>query len=124
MIERGERMSYDIGIYRYGLKDKETKVYYPYDENITYNVREMLEKALGPDHLKKWNDCSFDSFQKEFRDGWMDMTLNPKVYKKYEAPNGWGTYDVTLIKLSGLGKALSEYSDIDGAENVYLSVWW
>ena len=34
-------MSYDISLYRKGIKNAE-RIYYDYDGNITYNVCEML----------------------------------------------------------------------------------
>lgn len=112
-------MSYDIGLYRKGIKSKE-KIYYDYDGNITYNVCEMLEVAFGEEHLRKWNDKPVVEFIEEFKKGYQDMMLNPTKYKQYDSPNGWGTYETTLKAIQKLYNCMIEYSKHDGSENVYL----
>ena len=112
-------MSYDIALYRKGLKNKK-KVYYDYDGNITYNVYEMLEVAFGEEHLKKWNDLSCDKFFKDLEKGYIDMIKNPEKYRKYNSPNGWGTYETTLESIKELYESIQKYANIDGLENVYL----
>lgn len=72
-------MSYDISLYRKGIKNAE-RIYYDYDGNITYNVCEMLEVAFGEQHLKKWNDKPVNEFIEEFKKGYEDMMLNPTKY--------------------------------------------
>lgn len=78
-------MSYDIGLYRKGLKNKEERHYYNYDGNITYNVYEMLAVAFGDEHLKKWNDKACDMFFNEFENGYLDMIKNPQNIKNMTA---------------------------------------
>lgn len=112
-------MSYDIALYRKGLKNKE-RSYYDYDGNITYNVYEMLEVAFGEEHLKKWNDLSYDKFFKDLEKGYIDMIKNSEKYRKYNSPNGWGTYETTLNAIEKLYKAIKEYAEVDGLENVFL----
>lgn len=70
-------MSYDIELYRKGLKSGQ-RIDYNYDGNITYNVYEMLEVAFGENHLKKWNGLSCDKFIKDLEKGYIDMK---KIYK-------------------------------------------
>ena len=48
------------------------------------------------------------------------MIKNPQKYKKYDSPNGWGTYETTLYSIEKLYKAIQEYAEIDGLENVFL----
>lgn len=112
-------MSYDIELYRKGIKSNK-RVYYNYDGNITYNVYKMLEVAFGENHLKKWNDLSCDKFIKNLEKGYIDMKENPKKYKKYDSPNGWGTYKTTLYSIEKLYEAINKYAGIDGLENIYL----
>lgn len=112
-------MSYDIALYRKGLKNKE-RAYYDYYGNITYNVYEMLEVAFGEEHLKKWNNLSCDKFFKDLEKGYIDMIKNPEKYRKYNSPNGWGTYETTLNAIEKLYKAIKEYAEVDGLENVFL----
>lgn len=112
-------MSYDIALYRKGLKNNK-RSYYNYDGNITYNVCEMLEVAFGEDHLKKWNDLSCDKFFKDLEKGYIDMIKNPKRYKKYDSPNGWGTYETTLSSIKELYENIQRYAEIDGLKNIFL----
>ena len=112
-------MSYDIALYRKGLKNNK-RAYYNYDGNITYNVYEMLEVAFGENHLKKWNDLSCDKFFRDLEKGYIDMIKNPEKYKKYNSPNGWGTYETTLSTIKELYERIQEYANIDGLENVFL----
>lgn len=113
-------MSYDIGLYRKGLKDRVNKHYYNYDGNITYNVGSMLEEAFGETHLKKWNNKRCSSFFKQFEKGYFDMVKNPRKYKKYDSPNGWGTYETTLETIEELYNSIKEYAELDGLENIFL----
>lgn len=112
-------MSYDIELYRKGIKNNK-RVYYNYDGNITYNVCKMLEVAFGENHLKKWNDLSCDKFIKDLEKGYIDMKENPKKYKQYDSPNGWGTYETTLYSIEKLYEAIKKYAEIDGLENIYM----
>ena len=48
------------------------------------------------------------------------MIKNPQKYKKYDSPNGWGTYETTLYSIEKLYEAIKEYAKIDGLENIYL----
>lgn len=112
-------MSYDIALYRKGLKNKKD-AYYDYDGNITYNVYKMLEVAFGQEHLKKWNGLTCDKFFKEFEEDYLDMCKNPEKYKQYDSPNGWGTYETTFKSIQDLYVAIKKYAEIDGLENIYL----
>lgn len=112
-------MSYDIELYRKGLRNKQ-RTYYNYEGNITNNVCKMLEVAFEENHLKKWNDLSCDKFYKDLEKGYIDMKENPKKYKEYDSPNGWGTYETTLYSIEKLYKAINEYAEIDGLENIFL----
>ena len=112
-------MSYDIELYRKGIKSNK-RVYYNYDGNITYNVYKMLEVAFGENHLKKWNDLSCDKFIKDLEEGYIDIKENPEKYRKYDSPNGWGTYETTLYSIEKLYEAIKKYAEIDGLENIYM----
>ena len=112
-------MSYDIALYRKGMINKE-RVYYDYDGNITWNVREMLEVAFGENNLKKWNNMSCDKFFRDLEKGYIDMIRNQKKYKQYDSPNGWGTYETTLRTIKKLYENIQKYAELDGLENVFL----
>ena len=51
------------------------------DANITYNVGDMIRASTG---LEWKNDAD---------NGLEELEKYPEKYKKYEAPNGWGTVD-------------------------------
>ena len=48
------------------------------------------------------------------------MIKNPKKYKQYDSPNGWGTYETTLSTIKELYESIQRYAEIDGLENVFL----
>ena len=112
-------MSYDIKLYKKTIKNK-NKIYYDYYGNITYNVCNMLEVAFGKNHLKKWNNLSCNKFIKDLENGYKDMKKNPEKYKKYNSPNGWGTYESTLNAIEKLYIAIRVHGLIDGLKNIYL----
>lgn len=112
-------MSYDIVLYRKGLKNNK-RAYYNYDGNITYNVCKMLEVAFGESHLKKWNNLSCEDFFRDLEKGYIDMIRNPEKYRKYNSPNGWGTYETTLSTIKELYESIQRYAEVDGLENVFL----
>lgn len=115
-------MSYDLSLYRKGIKDREIKFYYDYEGNITFNVNAMLEEALGKEHFKKWDGLPADLWIDDLEKGIDCMKADPTRFKQFDSPNGWGTYDHTLPALYALFKAVKKYGDADGFKNVYLEV--
>ena len=112
-------MSYDIRLYRRGIRSG-NKVYYDYEENITYNVNQMLEEVFGKNHLKKWNNLPICTFYKKLLEGVTFMENNKNVLSQFDSPNGWGTVNTTLPRLQKLVQVINTYIDNDGCENVYL----
>ena len=67
-----------------------------YSANITHNLNEMAKVAGIYSELWRPEDvCAI--FAKdivvEIANGLKKMVENPAVYEKYNAPNGWGTYN-------------------------------
>lgn len=63
--------------------------------NITYNVRELIEKSSG------WsisNGCNGATTHVSLmlERGIYELEENPRLYKQFEAKNGWGTVEETL----------------------------
>ena len=65
-----------------------------YDTQFTYNFREMAEKAgiyepcFNPDKYTKAGDMV-----RELTNAILKLNTDPSYFKKFNAPNGWGTYE-------------------------------
>ena len=88
-------MSYDIS---FKVKVEGVDAYVPVgacDANITWNVRNIIEKSTG----LEWKNCQnsglcVDVIPK-IEAGLRKLEQNPDKFKEYEAPNGWGTVKET-----------------------------
>ena len=89
-------MSYDIG-----FKVKVEGVDYwveltGCDANITWNVREMIEKSTGLPWLNNDNNGLCIDVIPYIEHGVKELTEYPDKYRKYEVKNRWGTVKGTL----------------------------
>lgn len=66
------------------------------DANVTWNVREMIEKSTGLPWLNNDNNGLCIDVIPYIEHGVKELTEHPGKYKKYEAQNGWGTVESTL----------------------------
>lgn len=64
--------------------------------NITWNVREMIEKSTGLDWLNNDNNGLCVDVIPHIEHGERELTEYPDKYRQYEAKNGWGTVESTL----------------------------
>ena len=85
-------MSYDIS-YRVQCKD-DPKLWADVgncEANITYNLREMIQKSTG----LEWKNEEDNGLVKDvipfIIHGLEELERFPDKYKQYESPNGWGT---------------------------------
>ena len=67
-----------------------------YSRNITHNLAVMADKAGIYQHL--WHPDQIGitiagDLIKPLEEGLALLKKNPKKFKKYDSPNGWGTYD-------------------------------
>lgn len=83
-----------------------------FDANITHNLRSMADEALIGDYL--WD--VYNTEIKTAKDlinplnkAIVDMEHRPSNYKKFDSPNGWGTYVDFLPWLKRLLSACHEY---------------
>ena len=61
------------------------------EANITWNVRKIIELSTGlPWDNEANNGLCVDVIPKIIN-GYTELLNHPQKYKKYEAPNGWGT---------------------------------
>ena len=83
-----------------------------FDANITHNLHSMANEAGIGDHL--WNPYEIDvqkasDLIEPLNKAIMDMEHRPLHYKKFDAYNGWGTYDDFLPWLKNLFEACKLY---------------
>ena len=67
------------------------------DANITWNVRKIIELSTGLPWMNEENNGYCKDIIPCIEKGLHELLNNPKKYKPYEAPNGWGTVDGTII---------------------------
>ena len=89
-------MSYDIS---FKVKVEGVDAYVPVgacDANITWNARKIIEKSTG----LEWKNCQNNGLCVDvipkIEAGLRRLEQNPGSFKKYEAPNGWGTVEGTI----------------------------
>ncbi len=90
-------MSYDIG-----FKVKVEGVDYwvepmGCDANVTWNVREIIERSTGLDWLNEANNGLCTDVIPYIEHGVKKLTEHPEKYRKYEAKSGYGTVEGTLM---------------------------
>lgn len=84
-------MSYDIS-FKVKVQDKDKYIEVGNcDANITWNVREMIEKSTGLEWKNEANNGLVKDIIQNIIKGYNELCTNPAKYKKYEAENGWGT---------------------------------
>ena len=87
-------MSYDISfkVKVDGLDDYYVKVG-NCTANITWNLREMIEKSTGLDWINEANNGLCKDVIPHIINGLNELITYPEKYKQYEASNDWGTID-------------------------------
>ena len=63
------------------------------DANITWNVRDMIRLSTGLEWENEKNNGLCVDIMPAIERGLYELRNRPSRYKKYEAPNGWGTID-------------------------------
>ena len=106
-------MSYDI---RFGVKVEGMDGYIavidePEYSSPTYNLRDMFVACMDWDYSQGvWYNCA-EAIPK-FERGLKELRKNPKKYKKYNAPNGWGTIEDAIKALRSVID--TAYSIVEG----------
>lgn len=108
-------MSLDISLYdkvcpHCGAKTDETICLF--DANITHNLNKMAEAAGF--YYEVWRPDDIDIEEAgdiihALTTGIEDMEARPYYYRKYDSPNGWGTYDNFLPWLKELLEVCNKY---------------
>lgn len=97
-----------------GHKHKATNTDLLFDTNITHNLNKMAEAAgiylcvwrpeeTGITHARQ--------IVEPLRKGIELLKASPEFFKKFDAPNGWGTYDDFVPWLERYLAACEEYPD-------------
>lgn len=113
-------MSYDI---RFGVKvagapeECYAVIGRPEHDSPTYNIGEMLRKAMDWDFEQgEWYPV-MEALPKVLH-GVNELTLNRAAYKQYNAPNGWGTVNTAVTALESIQQWFtSEWGGLHGSWN-------
>ncbi len=105
-------MSYDlrIGVKIAGAEDLYAVIDMPRLSSPTYNLREMFVTCMGWDYSQgKWYRVS-EVLPKILR-GIFELSHNPQKYRKFNAPNGWGTVSSALEALESLAECIKDNAE-------------
>ena len=83
-------MSYDI-YFKIKPIDCELDVSIRDVSNITWNLREMIVRSTGLEWKNEENNGLVKDVIPHIQKGLAELVDHPEKYRKYEAPNGWGT---------------------------------
>jgi hypothetical protein len=102
------------------LKKEVTEYKTVYDANMTSNLAEMAEKAGI--YLALWRPEEMDIKKASqlieiLEVGLAKLKSDPKFFKQFDSPNGWGIYDDFVPFVEKTLNACKEYPDAD------VSVW-
>lgn len=104
-------MSYDlrIGVKVDGAKDLYAVIAEPELSSPTYNLRNMFVACMGWDYEQgQWHKVS--EVLPMIQHGIKELEYHPAKYKKYNAPNGWGTVESALKALKSLEECIRDNS--------------
>jgi len=100
-------MSLDI----YLSRVQETEVF---DANITHNLNKMAKEAGIYQHLWRPDEIGITiaaQLIEPLTKGLALMKSDPKRFKKFNSPNGWGTYEDFVPWIECYIKACKEFPD-------------
>lgn len=118
-------MSYDI---RFGVKVEGMAGYIatidePEYSSPTYNLRNMFVACMDWDYKQGvWYNCA--EVMPKFWHGVHELSGTPRVYRKYNAPNGWGTVDSALNALKSVVQKAAEITAGDTWIEIPLEHLW
>ena len=117
-------MSYDIC---FAVKVEGVDKYIPVGDcnaNTTWNVREMIVNSTG----LPWYNCANNGFCKDvipyIEHGLAELKNHPERYKKYGAPNGWGTVESTIRFFEDIIKAWRDLKKWEDADFLNVITFW
>ena len=93
------------------------------DANITWNVRKIIELSTGLPWLNEQSNGYCKDIIPKIEHGYDELIRNPKKYKPYEAPNGWGTVEDTIYFYERIIKAWRNFKR-EYEELAEVAVFW
>jgi hypothetical protein len=87
-----------------------------FDINITHNLGKMAEAAGIYDalwHPEKHGYAKAGQIVPILKEGLLKLESNPTKFKKFDSPNGWGTYEHFVPFVKSVLVACEEYPDAD-----------
>lgn len=87
-----------------------------YEANITHNLNEMAEQAGIYCHLWRPDEIGITKAREliePLRAGLAKLRADPVYYRKFDSPNGWGTYENFVPWVAAYLSACEEYPDAD-----------
>lgn len=114
-------MSYDL---RFAVKIDGTDIFAqvgtPEYDTPTYNLGEMFRVCTGWDFEQgTFYKCS--DVMPLIERGIRELEENPKKYKKYNPPNGWGDLEGALRVLRSLREGIYELAENVPIEHLYVA---
>lgn len=79
------------------------------DANITWNVRKIIEVSTGLPWNNESNNGLCVDVMPKIADGHANLISNPRLYRQYEAENGWGTVEGTIRFFEEILRAWREF---------------
>jgi hypothetical protein len=102
-------MSYDVrlGVKVEGMDGYIATIDEPEYSSPTYNLREMFVACMGWDYEQgEWYNCA--EVYPKIKHGQEELALYPLRYKKYNAPNGWGTVSSAKEFIDSLAEKIEQ----------------
>jgi len=99
-------MSWDVYLHKKKWMDDEIEV-----GNHTYNVCPMYLRAMGNGLTDLLNGKKCKDVIPILTKGRQEMIDNPKIYKKMNPPNGWGSYESAILFLGDIIIACEKHKD-------------
>lgn len=94
------------------------------DANITWNVRKIIELSTGLPWLNEENNGLCKDIIPRIEQGLDELKNHPERYKKYEAPNGWGTVEGTIRFYEAIIQAWRRFKMWEDKELVDVTTFW
>jgi hypothetical protein len=117
-------MSYDIS-FRVKVEGIDRYVdAFECDANITWNVRKIIELSTGLPWVNEANNGYVKDIIPSILKGYKELTEHPEKYKKYEAPNGWGTVEGTARFFIKIIETWERFCKWEDEELTNIATFW
>jgi hypothetical protein len=94
------------------------------DANITWNAREIITRSTGLPWINEDNNGLCKEVIPHIELGLAELKNHPEEYRKYEAPNGWGTVEGTIHFFERILKAWRDFKRWEDKILVDVTTFW